>query len=526
MTTETPAKDTDHENEALAQLRMGDPTTCTAIVERCGPSVYNYLYWLTGNAEEAETLFKDAVLNLYLNPSRGRKERSLYDWFYRHTTQAWLHNRHRQQQRRSSLDYILRGGLKETAMAPWADWLTQCPVTSGNDAEALEPIVDGLSQLSDHERTTLLLTTVAHRSIRIIANTLRIRPRKVRKRLSTGFAQLAAGPNDPTDRPTRALTHLAQRRVLGLEKSGQARKLDGLLTDNEAGKSVLAHNESLHQALQHLPEATPPEDLVDATIVHLKEGHAALETRIATWGFRFMQVTVPLFILAILAIILLPAISRSRDMARRAAAADNLTAIGKALRAYSEASYGNRFPPLTATNDLWVPDIKTIFPRYIADPAQLVSPSLNDPNLVAAMTSALTQSPPDWEQAQKLFSQSYVYMGYTLLDAQAFASFLAVRKSETGIDLEGDVETDNRRFFRLRKGVEQFFAGDPTLSRPDGSIPIPVMFEVYTTTGFGANPEGANVLYLDGTVTFVPFGSAFPVDAAVMDILDDQYRNR
>ncbi len=529
MTTDTLSTDSGAVNESalLDQVRTGDPASCGPLVDHLGAPIFHYLYWLTGTVEEATTLFKDTLLHLYLNPSRARKEASARQWVYGHVTQLWLQDRQRQRQRRSSLDNILRGGLKTKEQAPWVDWMTQCPEATGPEALALEPTVDSIGQLTDHERAVLLLTTLARLPLKYVAATLRVSPRKARKRLVSAFAKLSAQPDTPTDAASRKVGRLAQRRALGIESNGQAKALDKLIESDGEHESQVSHCHGVLQDLQALPRAAAPSTLTQETITHLEEGHAALETRIATWGFRFMQVTVPLFILAILAIILLPAISRSREMARRADATENLRELGQALKAYSNASYGNRYPPITAEAGLWVPDLTALYPTYIDNPALLVNPSLNDPALVSAITEALTQSPPDWKTAHELFARSYVYTGYTLLDAESLASFMALRNAEGERDLEGDLETDDRRFYRLRKGVEQFFAGNLRAipgEKTTGPIRIPVMFEVFSATGFGTNPEGANVLYLDGTVAYIPFGTSFPVNDSVMELLEEAQR--
>ncbi|MCF6287006.1 MAG: hypothetical protein L3K26_17745, partial [Candidatus Hydrogenedentes bacterium] len=74
MTAETlpTESDTAQEAELVAQVRRGDPTSCAAFVAHFGAPVCNYLYWLTGKADEAAAVFKDTVLYLYLNPGRVR----------------------------------------------------------------------------------------------------------------------------------------------------------------------------------------------------------------------------------------------------------------------------------------------------------------------------------------------------------------------------------------------------------------------------------------------------------------------
>ena len=196
--------------------------------------------------------------------------------------------------------------------------------------------------------------------------------------------------------------------------------------------------------------------------------------------------------------------------------------IGEALLAYSAQSEGNRLPPMVSdVPGVWVPDLRLLYPRYVKDPALLVRPSLNDPDLLKAMKDALAASPPDYARAQALMARSYVYTGYVLLDKSALAAFKSAVESAERPDLESDIDTADRMLRRLKRDVEYFFVenrSDPQAAANTRAA-IPIMFETMESTVFGSDPDGANVLYLDGHVDYVRFGSQFPVTADVQAVL-------
>ena len=222
---------------------------------------------------------------------------------------------------------------------------------------------------------------------------------------------------------------------------------------------------------------------------------------------------------------------------------NNLKQIGLILNMYTNENE-EMFPPIDDTKNNFIFDGNVLYPEYLWEIEVVACPGDADHNRETNFRLLAVERHPAFSVGDAhpdcITDISYCYFGWFVTSDEEAEAFFEAYDKLSPEDYDKDIIVSDGRgngggnvIHRLRTDADQFLA-EGAIDPESTESKIPIAWDMPTLDpaesnhriGEGAGEVGGYVLYLDGHVEFIEFGTKFPMTGTMARLLAERPHER
>jgi RNA polymerase sigma-70 factor (ECF subfamily) len=175
------------DHRLIADCLQGDTAAFGELVRRYQDRLFNTVYRLVDNAEDAQDVVQEAFLNAYQSLDGFKGDALFFTWLYRIAVNTAISLKRK---RRNILSLSGQPGRNDSGLEPLDDSEETRPGRGLERVEEEQRIQRALNRLSPEHRAVLVLKDMGGQKYEIMADILRVPIGTIRSRLHRARAEL------------------------------------------------------------------------------------------------------------------------------------------------------------------------------------------------------------------------------------------------------------------------------------------------------------------------------------------------
>jgi len=185
----------------------------------------------------------------------------------------------------------------------------------------------------------------------------------------------------------------------------------------------------------------------------------------------------------------------------------SLEHMALAFESYAEESPDGLYPPLAPYDDLWVFDVRAMYPDFMAMEFLVAEDDADSDALLKELWAMEASGEFDWERVHRIAAKRFMYLPWVATDERELSQMVAARQGISSEELNADLVNDETGIVFSRAGSDVLLGANEDVMRPDPGTQVgqrtPLLME---TSATGDDRDSGDSFVINLNLRVRPFG--------------------